>query len=197
VAFVTRLASADDEGNASDIRYRWAVGYGVHGRWDVLRFLRFTAYFVSARHDVALPPGALGLRGKLSLDSVSTYSFGARLSPTIPWSSRARSWVSVGGGWGRLELGQMRVTQGGGVFTVKERSASFVEIPLGLGTSFDIIPNWLSVELEVTGAFALGQEGDALRPAQAIDAQGRKLSVGGFPELDATFVQTLGLSLIL
>jgi hypothetical protein len=163
----------------------------------VLRYLRFTAYFVSARHDVALPPGALGQSGEISLDSVSTYSFGARLSPTIPWSARARSWISVGGGWGRLEFGKMRVTEGASAFTVKERSASFVEIPLGLGTSFDIIPNWLSIELEVTGAFALGQEGDALREVQAIDAQGRRRAVSGFPELDATFVQTLGLSLIL
>jgi hypothetical protein len=86
-------------------------------------------------------------------------------------------------------------------YPVRERAMSFVEIPVGIGTSYDVIRNWLTIELEVTGAFALGQEGESVRSAQAIDARlprlGRKVPIGGLPLIDASFVQMLGLSLVL
>jgi hypothetical protein len=53
------------------------------------------------------------------------------------------------------------------------------------------------VQLELTGAFILGQEGTATDPAQAIDGAGKKRNIGGLPQLDASLVQTLGLSLLL
>lgn len=198
VVFIQRPASTLASGDATTIRYAPAIGYGVHGRWDVFRYLRFSAYYVRAYHDVVLPAGALYPGGSVSLDDpIKTYSFGARLAPTMPWTPRARTWITGGVGWGRIEVGRMNVTDGTGAFFVRERAASFVEIPIGLGTSFDIIPRWLSIELELTGAFVLGQEGEALTNAQAIDASGKKRSIGAFPDLDATFVQTVGLSLIL
>jgi hypothetical protein len=197
VALVSRPSSIEDA-EAPKVSYDPAIGYGVHGRVEILRHLRFTAYFVSSAHDVDLPPGALGQAGALALDSVSTFSFGARLMPTWPFSDRLRSWVSVGAGWGRLEFGRMEVTDPGQKpFTVRERATSFVEIPLGVGTSFEIIPRWLSLEVEATGAFVVGQQGSSVEAAQAVDAAGKIRSIGSFPRLDASFVQTVGLSLLL
>jgi len=198
VAFVSRPATSLDDGSPTPVRYEPALGYGLHGRIDILRHLRFTGYFVSASHGLELPPGSLGQRGELSLDSVSTFSFGARLMPTWPFSDRLRGWVSVGAGWGRLEFGRMTVSEAGGAaFTVRERSTSFVELPLGVGTSYAIVPRWLALEVEVTGAFVVGQLGSSVKAAQAIDAAGKIRSIGGLPRLDASFVQTVGLSLLL
>ena len=197
VALVQRPASADAAGNASDVRYEGAVGFGLHARWEIFKYLRFAAYFIDAHHGIDLPPGALGQQGVLEIESLRTYSFGARLCPTLPIGTRARAWLSVGVGWGRMEFGRMTVKDATGAFQVRERSDPFVEFPMGIGGSFDIIPRWLSVELELTGAFVSSEDGDATGQKQAIDGQGRKTHIGGFPELDGTFVQTLGLSLVL
>jgi hypothetical protein len=197
LAFVSRPAASDDEGSPTPVRYDPGIGYGVHGRIHLLRHLRFTAYFVEAEHHVELPPGSLGQAGAIELDSVSMFSFGARLMPTWPFSDRLRSWLTVGAGWGRLEVDRMKVIEAGGELTVRERSMSFVEIPVGIGTSFDIVPRRLALEVEVTGAFVVGQQGSSIQSAQAIDAAGKVRSIGGFPKLDGSFVQTIGLSLLL
>jgi hypothetical protein len=43
----------------------------------------------------------------------------------------------------------------------------------------------------------VGQQGSSVQAAQAIDAAGKIRSIGGLPRLDASFVQTVGLSLLL
>lgn len=198
VAFIARQASPIADDLPTPVRYDAAVGYGFHGRLDLFRFLRFGAYFVSAVHTLELPPGSLGMRSEgLELDSVWAYSFGARLMPTYRFSDRLRSWVSLGAGWGRLEFDRMYVKEAGGRFEVRERSASFVEIPLGLGVSYDILPRWLALEIEVTGAFVVGQQGSSVQPAQAIDTAGKVRSIGSFPRLDGSFMHTIGLSILL
>lgn len=199
VAMVTRPASTLADGTATDVRYRPVIGFGVHTHWEVLEVLRFSTYFVDARHDLRIPPGALGVPGGVvETGPVETIAFGARLAPTLPLGDRARSWVSAGIGWGRFAFGRMTILEpGGGSIAVRERSMSFAEIPIGLGASFDLIRNWLTIEVEVSGAFTVGQEGEALEEAQGIDAAGRRRSIGALPVLDGSFVQTLGLSLVL
>lgn len=199
VALAARPASTLADGTASGVRYRPVIGYGVHARWELLRVLRFSAYFVDADHDLKIPPGALGVAGKVESGPAETIAFGARFAPTLPLGERARAWVSAGIGWGRFNFGRMSISEPGAAtsFEVRERSMSFAEVPLGIGASFDLIRNWLTIELEVSGAFTFGQEGEALEGAQAIDAAGRRRSIGALPMIDGSFVQTLGLSLVL
>jgi hypothetical protein len=200
-AFVQRAASEDENGNASGIRYAPAVGFGVHARWELFKYLRFTAYFLDASHEVDMPAGT-GYLGQSStssyeIDKVHTFSLGARFSPTLPLTERARAWLAFGVGWGRLEFGEMEIIEGSRVITVDDRADAFVELPMGVGASFDLVPRWLSVEVEITGAFVFEQPGDALRNVQGHDNQGHLHDIGGFPVVDGTFVQTVGLSLIL
>ena len=204
--FIQRPASTDAAGKPSPIRYEPTVGFGLHARWDIFKYLRFAAYFINANHDVELPAGSLppteaatspGTNGTMSMDPVHTFSFGARLCPTLPISLRARAWASVGAGWGRIQFGRMTIHDPTGDIVVRERAGPFVEFPLGIGGSFDVIPRWLSVEIELTGAFVTSQSGENLTDVQAIDKAGKKRAVGGFPEIDGTLVQTVGLSLIL
>ncbi|HTN84819.1 MAG TPA: hypothetical protein VL242_14060, partial [Sorangium sp.] len=61
----------------------------------------------------------------------------------------------------------------------------------------DLIHDWLTIELETSGAFLLGRGGDATREGQAIDAQGRRRTIGPLPQAQGSFLQTLGLSLVL
>jgi hypothetical protein len=199
VALVNRVAAAEaPAGTPTAVRYTPSVGFGLWARWELVRWLRMNLYFVRSEHEAGMPPGALGLPGDADPVELYTYSFGARLAPTWQFGPRLRTWVSAGAGWGRIEVERFGVRQGNlGTFTVRNRNASFIEFPFGLGASFDVIPKWLVIELEVVGAFNVGERGDALREGQAIDASGRRVDVGPFPEIQGSFVQTLGLSLVL
>jgi hypothetical protein len=198
-ALVMRLASHDQDGTPNDIRYAPSIGYGFHARVELYRYLRFSAWFLRAEHDVRLVPGAFGIQGKFTLPPVETMVFGARLSPTLPLTSRARSWLTLGVGWGRMYVGRAQVVEetGSEPFAIRERAGTFVEFPLGLGVSFDIIPRWLAIEIQSTGAFIVRQSGEAHESVQAIDAGGKRRSIGPFPVYDASFVHTLGVSILL
>lgn len=199
LALVNRVAATEaPAGTTTPVRYTPSLGFGLWARWDIVRWLRVNLYFVRSQHDAGMPPGALGLPGDPDPVGLYTYSFGARLAPTWHFGPRLRTWVSAGAGWGRIEVDPFLVRQdGGGSFNVRGRAASFVELPFGLGASFDLIPKWLALEIEVVGAFNVGERGDALREGQAIDARGRRVDVGPLPEISGSFVQTLGLSLVL
>ena len=194
LALVHRIPS---DGTA--VRYPASVGVGIWARFDVTRWLRANVYAMRTERDMQLPAGALGLAGDPGVVEFYSYSFGLRLAPTWRLTPRARAWVAAGAGWGRLELGRFSVATPAGAFPVRERTASFVELPLGLGASFDVVPNWLAVELETTGAFYPGaaQRGRAFEDGQAIDASGRRVTVGAYPRFAGGFTTTLGLSLVL
>ncbi|AUX47260.1 hypothetical protein SOCE26_087780 [Sorangium cellulosum] len=205
LALVSRTVATETDGEPTRVHYRPALGLGVHARWEIMRFLRFSAFLVHAEHELALAPGALGLPGVLTGDrgdgeapSVRTIALGGRLAPTLSLSERARSWLSIGIGYDRFDFERMTVLDPGkGAFTVRERGASFVEVPIGVGMSFDLIRNWLTIELESSGAFLLGRGGDATRLGQAIDVQGQRRSVGPLPRPQGSFIHTLGLSIVL
>jgi len=190
----------------SSIGYNPAVGWGVHLRWPIFDWLRFHAYFLDAHHGLDIPQGALAAPTSVSISpaasidtgAVETFSFGGRLAPTWPISERLRAWVSAGIGWGRFNFPVMTVTEPGGhAYEVQDRSGVFVEFPLGIGASFDVIERWLAIELESTIAPVTGQSGDAYEVFQAIDADGEIADVGPFGAIEASFVNTVGLSLIL
>lgn len=192
-----RPATGERNGNPSPVRYAPATGFGIHVRWALFEHLHITAYYLDCHMPVLLPEGALGQTGTLSSPPVETFSFGIRVSPSMTWG-RFAGWLTAGGGWGRMEFGRVRVeTPQGATYLLRERSGTFAEIPLGLGLSYQIIPKWLSVDVELTGAFNIGQHGEAFDPAQTVDASGKKRVVDPMPALDGTFVQAIGLSVLL
>jgi hypothetical protein len=190
----------------SEISYEPAPAWGVHINWPVVKWVHFRPYFVHAIHDIDVPQGALTTDSSTSISadavfgdvSVETFVFGAKLAPTLHFNDRVRAWVALGVGWGRFSYPDMTVTEPGGVaFTVRDRSGVFVEFPLGLGISVDIIERWLLVGYEITAAPVTGQSGDAYGTFQAVNADGQLRDVGPFGAMELSVVQTLGLSLIL
>jgi hypothetical protein len=194
---VTELISTlDGASRPSPVRFRPGPGFFVDLGWKVFRYLRFSGFVVEANHSLQLPAGALGLQGPIQSGSVHTYTFGARLSPMLPIGQRVRLWLSAGAGWGRMEYPRMTAPELGSN-PVRERSASIVEIPLGLGAAFEVIPRWLAIHAAFTGSVVPSQIGDALEPGQAIDAAGKMKAIGPLPKLDASCAQMIGLSLLL
>lgn len=186
-------------GMLTPVRFHAAPGFGLHLDIPLFEKLGFTAYFLDARHTMVLPPGSLGFAGKITPDAAAhSFRFGARFSPTIPLTSRLKIWATAGAGWGRIEFPRMTATDPGGApFMIRERADSVVELPVGLGASFEIIPRWLSIRVEATYAGVLGQVGTGQDTAQAIDDHGMKRTIGSLPHLSGILAQTIGLSLLL
>jgi hypothetical protein len=188
---------ADPVGPDRGIRYKPAIGFGLHATIPIVSWLFFNAYFIDLRHEIEIPNGALGPSGTVEIESLKTYSFGARFSPTLQWTPRLRTWITGGAGWGRMEFSRMTIQESTGPLLVGERASPFVEFPIGIGVAFEILPRWLIVHFETSGAFISNQSGAALSPAQGIDALGHLRQVGPFPGIGSSWVQKLGLSIVL
>jgi hypothetical protein len=199
LALVARPGGKDAAGLPTPVRLDPAPGWGIHLRWEVLRYLHFSGYFIGAAHTLSMPPGSFGQPGAVTAgEAVHSYVFGARVMPCYPFTDRLRAWISAGAGWGKIAYPRLQVSEGGHApFAIHERDAFIVELPLGVGMSYEIIPRWLDLELGFTGAFLLSQQGNALEKTQAIDYAGKKRAIGAAPQLDGSLVPTLGFSLIL
>ena len=197
-AIVVTLAHANGPGQPTPARFRPAAGLGAHLSIDVLRCLRFSAHLVDARPPLTLPEGALGVPFAVASDWAHVFRFGARFAPTLALTDRLRVWASAGLGWGRLEYPRMSVTEPGrAAFMIRERADSVLDLPVGIGASFEVIPRWLRLELDLSYGIGLSQQGTGIDAAQAIDAEGRKRVIAGLPKIDGTVVQTVGVSLLL
>ena len=148
----------------SGMRFRPALGIGVHGRWEFFRWLRFNIYFVGAVHEVSVPLGALGTPGEVTgndpgtMPKVDTFAFGARLAPTLPIGDRARTWIGVGIGYGRFAYGRMTIREPRDLtYQVRQRAPSFAEVPFSFGTSVDLIRGWLGVGRVTPGEIRLNE----------------------------------------
>ncbi|MEQ9318797.1 MAG: hypothetical protein RIF41_06535 [Polyangiaceae bacterium] len=194
----------------SPIRYESAIAWGLHAHFNALPWLRLTPYFLDVHHGLDIPQGALVTSGQsidpswtLSDATVTTYVFGLKVQPTLNFTPRLRAWLTAGIGWGRFGFPEMTVMtdpedpDSSDNFVIRQRKSTFVEFPLGLGISFDIIDRWLALEFESLAAPMTGQSGNAHERFQAIGPEGTVRNVGRFGAAEVSFVQALSFSLIL
>lgn len=187
-------AHVDGLNHVTPARFNAGPGFHLDISWQVLKYLRFTGYMSEHDHSLQFPAGSLDIPcACIQGQDAHMYDFGFRFSPTLPLGKHVRLWLTGGLGWGRIEYPRYAVS-GPSPYTIPDRAESLFELPLGLGGSVEIIPRWLSLRVEATGAFLPSQIGDALGPTQAINA-GLMMKVGPMPQPDAYFLQTIGLSL--
>jgi len=187
------------------ISYKPAPGWGVVLRWTIYDWIAIHPYFIDSHHRLGVPAGALATDANNSIaadatvetNSTTTFAFGAKLAPTWEIIDRLRVWGAVGVGWGRFEFPTMTLTEGDTSFTVEDREGVFIEFPMGLGISYDVIDRWIAVGYEATAAPITGQTGAAHEPYQAVDEDGNTRDVGPLGAIEASIVQTLSVTVIL
>jgi hypothetical protein len=197
VLFVSRIGASEASGLPSRVDYEPSVGFGVHLRLPVVRWLQVGAYFGGAEVGLDLAPGALGVDQLETDDNLTTAWFGTKLYPTLHVGQLVRLWASVGVGWGRFEYPAMNARDASGRFRVQTRGNSFVEFPVGVGGAVELIDEWLSLELELGVVPTVHREGTSFIGAQATDGAGQLRDVGPLPRSPLGFVQSLGLSVLL
>jgi hypothetical protein len=183
---------------ATGVSLKPGAGFHLRLSWEVFRWLWFTPYLVEARRPLTIGRGALGLADQELQGTAWMYGFGARVSPTLPIGDRVRLWVTAGAGWSRLNYSRLCPKGGCGTSNVvRERAANMVEVPLGLGAAFEIVPRWLRIHAETTWSLLPSQTGEALEHGQTIGADGKIRDVTGMPHLQGALTQIVGLSLVL
>jgi hypothetical protein len=195
--WVSRLGEGDVDGEATGVNYAPALGFGIHARVTIIPQLQAGVYFGGSRHGVHLARGAMDVADDVTSDSLQTLWIGAKAFPTWPMSDRVRTWLALGVGWGRFEFPEMNASRDGvGAYVIRERGSSFVEFPLGVGGSIEIIDEWLSIDFELSFSPTIHQDHDSFERAQVIVGGGID-HVGPLAPAPWTFTQALGLSLLL
>lgn len=194
----TRHASTDDGVNPDGIGYDPAFQLAFQGRGYVWPWLNFAVYHLRASHEISLPRGAAGMDYEtVDMGTVLTYSLGARLEPTYRVSDSFRTWLSLGVGWGRMSLEKVTVYEEARSYTVRERAGVFVEVPVGIGASYEVVPRWLAVQAEANVAHLSKQSGKLFDPTPYVDSQGSRGTVEPMPTQTISTSFVLGVSLIL
>lgn len=176
--------------NRADIEYGPGIVYGAHAQILAASWMRFSLYYQHARQPLFMPQGSLGHGAIVHPESghFSSYVLGARIQPTVNLSRRLHLWFSAGAGWGKVSAPAMEI--GAVDSEVHTRSAPregvLVELPFGVGGSFDIIPGWVALSIDATYAPLTNQSGDMYHDVQAIDASGNLTHIGSMPKLGPT-----------
>jgi len=193
-----RRATTDPSVNPDGIAYQPGFAMSVQGRAYVSSWLNVSLYYVRSYHAIEAPQGAAGIDyDERDLDTLFAFSLGARAEPTYHVSDQFRAWLSVGVGWGRMTLDEMYVRKGAREYTVRPRKGVFMEVPFGLGASWEFLPRWAAVSAEASIAPTYKQSGDLFDPAPFVDNDGRLDSVGNFPTQTLTSTFLLGLAVVL
>jgi hypothetical protein len=193
---------------SSGVAVRPADGDGVHSKpgftiggharvrvfpWLAVRLLGRTesSPYSYDQRALGLPPGT-----RIDQPSPTRIYLSADVEPT--WSPVARLdlWAGVGIGWGRALASTLR-TDGAETVNVPERAAVIVDVPLSLGARYEVVPEWLVVNLSGTVAPPVDQSGELLKPYTTPGSDGRLLMVNGFPEVRTSFIALAGLGVLL
>lgn len=185
------------EGPQKVVKYDPGLAVGGQIKLPIVNWLQFAMYYLRVFQGVGVADGALERGAPVSVDGhLSSYVIGGRLEPTWHVTERLRLWVSAGGGWGKISTPRLQV-HAPSPYTVEPQEAVFVEIPLGVGGDFEIIPHWMSFAIDAAVGPVLAQGGQ-LGPrsgAQAVTAEGRLVYPPLIPELSSSWTLVAGISL--
>lgn len=181
---------AESAPQSYDAGFTW----GAFARVDVWRFLGARVSYLNSRHSVDGAPTVDGsVRG--AYPTLQSYSFRATLEPTWAPSFAAeqlRLFGVLGVGWGKTRIEHIEDDDGAHHLT-SVRAGVFLEYPLGLGVSYDLLDGWLSLGALYTFALHSRTTGPIHQEARGVSQGGERVNIAGLPE--PTHSQTLALTI--
>lgn len=116
---------------------------------------------------------------------------GVLAEPTWTFTDRLAVWIALGIGWGRTKA------DAESEWTVRERSGVFLEIPIGIGIGYELVPDWLRLSVSGNVGVLTLQSGSLFEPVQAIDASGMLTTAPALPEFATSWGAVAGLGVLL
>ena len=191
-------ASRSSHANPQSLRYHTGPTFALQARVHAAPWLQSSLFYqrtyVEVRGSIPSQDTATQmLRGS----PVSAYRIGARLEPTYQFRTDVRAWLSLGVAWNRISLDTLRADHFGIAWVLPARHGTQMELPIGLGTSVQLIDGWLAVEGQVHLSPAITHGGSLFEPKRFVDGSGHFATMPAVPFQTVSSSVLLGLSLLL
>lgn len=194
VAFVQRLSASSAAGASA----KAALAPGMLGRAYLWPWLGLTVRYNRAEHTLVLEPGALQT-GAAALEpaaDLQVTTLQAALQPTVQIRPTLRLFASAGLGWGSVIAPAIRLP-GATLSSIRQRRGVQVEVPLGVGLGWWVLPRWVNISYEASLAPAYSSSGDAYSTDIYVNQQGKNAFVGPLPRFTTSAYHHLSITLTL
>jgi hypothetical protein len=194
LGFDTGLARRPASG--SDLSYGTGVLWGGHIGVPLAPWLNFRATAARSAAPVTLRRGALGLaETEVRQPDLNVLLVSARLEPTWNLSSVVSLWAGPEIGWIRTTADEP-TTRGALVIRTATRHAVALEVGGSVGSSLELLRNWLVLTMSV-GAFSVLDQGGSLHGrVQGFDQNGHMLQIARYPKFAGSFRSVLGFGVL-
>jgi hypothetical protein len=179
---------ANRPSETANITYGPAVAWGVYMRPEITSWLGVRMYYREEYIPVTIEPGGFDTQttkfGNTTFDQPSLHlrSLGMRVEPQWVATPRLRIMAILGVGWLRYQALPATSTGDFNVQTAK-RSAVELDYLIGVGASFDVVPDWVIVGASFDYGFPKDTTGNAHSEVQAFSG-GKKYSMGPLPNFE-------------
>lgn len=177
------------------ISYQPALAYGAFVRAMVVDNFDLRIEWVRAAHGVdAASSELVAVDGDVEQPALDIYVLGAvaegYLHPVPEWRLRA----GLGVRWGRVEAPPLEPRSAA---DGSRRTGTFLEYPLELGASYEVVRRLLQVDLALSAALVTDQSGDYFTGSTAFAPDGTRVDVSGYPDFGLALYGLLGVTLML
>jgi hypothetical protein len=184
--------------NSSNVTFGIGRTIGVHVRVEPWKWLGVRVMARWESLSVNFSEGALGLPPGTTYDEpdLDRVYLGISAEPTWYPIPALGLWAGAGLGWGRTTA-QVLHASGTETAELPIRSAVFVEFPLSVGARYEVVKNWVVLNLSGHIGFLTGQSGALENPYATPGTVQRVVTVQGFPELGTSFGFLAGVGCLL
>jgi opacity protein-like surface antigen len=169
--------------------------WGFSGRVDPYEWLGVRLSILRGNQPVTPDAGALTRPGlQVEQPDFQVIHWMIRMEPTWHVTSAFSLWAGVGLGWARAIAPEPRISES---WRSADRACVYVEGQWALGAQYEVIRDWLLLDLDLS-AGALGyQKGSAHDPIQGFTTDGHRTHIGGYPDFSRKVQALLGIGVIL
>jgi len=187
------------QGNG-DVSYSAGPAWGGYARIDVRSWLGLRALVLGGTHPVSPSTGALGPASdtRVRQDDLAVTVMSLHAEPSLTPLPRLRLWLGLGTGWGTI-VAAAPEARGEDIRSAR-RTGVLVEISASLGGSYEIIPDWLTASLTLSGGLPVEQSGDIFRSVQALRQDPAATTIEYYeplPEFAGTLSGVIAIGLLL
>jgi hypothetical protein len=118
-----------------------------------------------------------------------------RMEPTWQATKDLLLWAGVGLGWARSIVPEATIGNLG--WRSAERACVYVEGQWAMGAQYELIHDWLLVDLDLSTGFLGYQSGTAHETMQAFTPEGHRTHLGGYPDFSHKLQALFGIGVIL
>lgn len=180
--------------NPDDIVYEPALLYGLQLRLRLASWLRASARYQVAYHDIHVPPGSLGTGAtRIVSDPARTTSVSAMFHPGWSPVERVHLMGIFGVGWTKIDVPPLELDPPQGA-NVRSRGGVLLETPIGASVSVDLIRGWMSAGYDTTYSPAFLQTGGMYQDDAYVNRMGQSAIATPMPRVSYTFANVLWLA---